>query len=86
MIDFKKSRTAIEIASLDKDNYSYVTITYTNKRITLYYHVEHVVNIDILSGNEEKGNLYFILKIIFHCIFIEKPCIFSKFVQLIMKV
>ena len=31
------------------------------------------------------GNLHFDLKIIFHSIFIEKPCIFSKLVQLIIR-
>ena len=46
----------------------------------------HMVKIDILTGHEEKGNLHFILKIIFHCIFIEKPCSFSKLVQFILKV
>ena len=34
IIDFTKSQTAIEIALLDKDNYSYVAITCTNKKIT----------------------------------------------------
>ena len=34
MIIFKKSRTAIEIASLDKIIQLYVTITRTNKKIT----------------------------------------------------
>ena len=46
----------------------------------------HVVKIDIITRYEEKGNLHFILSIIFHCIFIEKTCSFSKLVQLIMKV
>ena len=46
----------------------------------------HVVRIDILTGHEEKVYLHFILKIIFHCIFIEKPCIFLKLVQFILKV
>ena len=46
----------------------------------------HVVKIDILTGYEEKGNLHFILKIIFHCLFIEKPCIILKLVQFILKV
>ena len=46
----------------------------------------HLIKINILTGHEEMGNLHFILKIIFHCIFIEKPCIFSKLVQFIMKV
>ena len=46
----------------------------------------HVIEIDILTGYEEKRNLQFILKIIFHCIFIEKPCIILKLVQFILKV
>ena len=37
-----------------------------------------VVKIDILTGHEEKGNLHFILMIIFHCIFIEKNMHFLK--------
>ena len=45
----------------------------------------HVIKTDILTGLEEMGNLHFILNIIFNCIFIEKPYIFSKLVQLIMK-
>ena len=40
--------------------------------------MKHVVNIDILSGHEENGNLHFILMIIFHCIFIEKKHAFSQ--------
>ena len=46
----------------------------------------HVVKIDILTGYGEKGDLHFILKIIFDCEFIENPCIFSNCVQLIMKI
>ena len=46
----------------------------------------HVVKIDILIGHEEIGYLHFIMKIFFHRIFIEKTRIFSKPVQLIMKV
>ena len=38
-------------------------------------HMTHVVKIDILTGHEEKGNLDFILKIIFHCIFIENHAV-----------
>ena len=38
----------------------------------------HVVKIYSLTGQEEIGNLHFILKIILHYIFIEKPCIFFK--------
>ena len=46
----------------------------------------HMVEIDIFTGHEEKGYLHIILKINFHCMFIEKPWIFSKHVQFIMKV
>ena len=46
----------------------------------------HVVKIDFLSGHKEKDNLHFILKIIFHCVFIEKHFIFSKLLQFILKV
>ena len=56
------------------------------RKLPVYDHMTHVVKIDILTGHEEKGNLHFILKIIFHCIFIGKPCIFSKLVQFILKV
>ena len=34
--------------------------------------MKHVVKIDVVSGHEKKGDLQFILKIIFYCIFIEK--------------
>ena len=61
------------------------TIRYDKFELLLVY-MTHVVKIDIISGHEEKGNLHLILQIIFHCIFIEKPCIFSKFLQLIMRV
>ena len=58
--------------------YSYVTIECTNKIITVHDHMTHVVKIDIITRHEEKGNLHFILKIIFHCIFIEKNMHFLK--------
>ena len=32
-------------------------------------HMTHVVKIDFLTGHKEIGNLHFILKIIFQCIF-----------------
>ena len=50
----------------------------------LYLYMTHVVKIDILTGYKENGNLHFILKIIFHCIFIGKPYIFSKLLQYIL--
>ena len=45
-----------------------------------------VIKIDILTGHVEMGNLHCDLKIIIHCIFIEKIYIFTKLVQLIVKV
>ena len=44
------------------------------------------VKIDILTGHKEIDKLHVILKIIFHCIFIEKTCIFTKLVQYSLKV
>ena len=81
MINFKKSQTAIEIASLDKSN---LFIRHTSqsrariRKLPVHDHMTHVVKIDIVTGHWEKGNFHFILKIILHCIFIGKPCIFSK--------
>ena len=46
----------------------------------------HKVKFDTLSGHTGIDNLHFILKIIFHCVFIEKHSIFLKLLQLIMKV
>ena len=46
----------------------------------------HMVKIDILTGYEEKGNLHFILKIIFIANLSKKPSIFLKLVQFILKV
>ena len=56
------------------------------RKVLVHNHMTHVIKIKIHTGHEEIGNLHFILKIIFLCIFIKKPCIFSKLVQLIMKV
>ena len=56
------------------------------RKLPVHDHMIHVVKIDTLIGHEETGNLYFTLKIIFHCIFIGKPCIFLKPVQLILTV
>ena len=55
-------------------------------KVPVHDHMTHVGKIDILTGHGEIGNFYFILKIIFLCIFIEKSCIISKLVQLITKV
>ena len=57
--------------------YSYITITCTNKKKSpVHVHMTHMVKMDIITGHEENGNLHFTLQIIFHCIFIEKPCSF----------
>ena len=56
------------------------------RKLPVHDHMIHVGKIDILTGHKEKGNLHFILKIIFHCIFIGKPCIFQKLLQFILKV
>ena len=42
------------------------------RKLPLHDYVTHVVKIDILTGHEEIANMYFILKIIFRCIFIRK--------------
>ena len=55
------------------------------RKLTVHDQIIHMLKIDILNGHEEKGHLHFNLKIIFHCIFIEKPYIFSKLEQLIIK-
>ena len=55
------------------------------RKLPMRDHMTHVVKIDILTGHEEKGNLHYILRIIFHCIFIKEPCIFSKLVQIYME-
>ena len=46
----------------------------------------HVVKIDIISGHMEIGLFAFSSEHYFYCMFIEKPCIFSKLVQLTMSV
>ena len=50
------------------------------RKLLVHDHIKHVVKIDII------GNLFFILSSIVNFEFIEKPCIISKLVQLIMKV
>ena len=35
------------------------------RKLPVHDHMTHVVKIDIITGHEEKGNLHFILKIIF---------------------
>ena len=56
------------------------------RKLPVHDHMTKVFKIDFLTGHEEMGTLHFIMKIVFNCIFIEKPCIFLKLVQLIMKV
>ena len=59
--------------------YSYVTITCSIKKILpVYDHMKHIVKIDIRIGHEKIGNLHFILKVIFHSIFIGKNMHFNK--------
>ena len=62
MIHLKKSRTAIKIASLDKNNL-FICHYYVHKKgkLPVHVHMTHVVKIDIITGHEEKGNLHFIL-------------------------
>ena len=55
-------------------------------KLSVHDHMTHVVEIDILTGNDEIGNLHFNLKIIYHFILIKNTCIFSKLVQFSMKV
>ena len=50
------------------------------RKLHLHNRMTHVVKIDILTGHEDMGNLHYILKIIFHCIFIENHA-FSQTLQ-----
>ena len=82
MVNLIKSQTAIEIDSLDKKKIIHTSQSRARiRKLSIRDNMTHVVKIDILTGHEETGNLHFILRIIFHCILIEKPCIFSKLVQ-----
>ena len=56
------------------------------RKLPVYDHMIYVVKIDILSGDMEIGLFAFYSEHYFYCMFIEKPCIFSKPVQLTMKV
>ena len=64
---FKKSRTAIEIASLDKNNLFIFFFIHTSlscariRKLPVHVHKAHVVKINIITGQEETGNLHFIL-------------------------
>ena len=81
----------IKIASLDK-NILFIGHCHVQEYENYLYtidHMKHMVKINILTGHGEIDNLQFVLKIIFNCKFIKKKkttCIFSKLVQLIMKV
>ena len=77
MINLKKSRTAIEIASLDTSNTSQSHARI--RKLPIHDHMTHVVKIDTLIGREETGNLHFTLKIIFHCVFIGKQNLYNLF-------
>ena len=70
----QKSRTAIEFASLAKKKKKIHTSQSRARirKLPVLDHMSHVVKIDIPTGHEETGDMNFILKIIFHCIFIEK--------------
>ena len=53
-------------------------------KLPVHDHLTHVSK-SSLTGPENIGNLHIILKVIFHCIFVEIPCVFSKFVRIIIK-
>ena len=86
MINFKTRGPRSKLPHWTKIIYSYVTIMCTIRKLPVHDHMTHVVKFDILSGDKEIDNLHFILKIIFHCIIIGKPCIFQKLLQFILKV
>ena len=52
------------------------------RQLTVHDHMTHVIKIDIQTGHKETDSSHFDLKVIFHCIFIGKPCICLKPVQL----
>ena len=79
MLKAIKSRTAIDIASLDKNTFFHTSRSCARiRKLPVHDNTIHVVKSEILTGHEEKCNLHIILKIIFHCIFIGKSCIFSN--------
>ena len=49
------------------------------RNLPVHSHMTHMVKINILTGHDKIVNLPFILKIIFHCKFIEKPCILKTY-------
>ena len=62
MINFKKSRTAIEIASLDENNFFRTSLSRARiRKLPVHVHMTHVVKIDNITGHEENGNLHLIL-------------------------
>ena len=74
----KKSWHRIEFAALDKLIYSYVALREQGRKLPEHLRMTHMGKIDKFTGHEESSNLHFILKIIFHCIFTEKPYIFKN--------
>ena len=87
MIDFKKISDRDRNGLIGQKQFIHTSQSRARiRKLPVHDHMTHVVKIDILTGHKEKGNLHFILKIIFHCIFIGKPCIFSKLLQFILKV
>ena len=87
MIDFKKISDRDRNCLIGQKQFIHTSQSRARiRKLPVHDHMTHVVKIDILTGHKEKGNLHFILKIIFHCIFIGKPCIFSKLLQFILKV
>ena len=53
MKNFKKSRTAIEIASLDKSNVfrRHNHVTARIRKLPVHDHMTHVIKIDIVTGH-----------------------------------
>ena len=56
------------------------------RKLPVNDHMTPVVKIDIISSHMEIGLFSFYSEHYFYCMFIEKPCIFSKHVQLPMSV
>ena len=69
----KKSRPRSKLPHWTKNNL-FIRHNHVQEleKIFIHDHITHVVKIDIFIGHEDIGNLHFILKIFFHCIFIEK--------------
>ena len=63
MINLKEPRSALKIVPLNKIHTSQSRARM--RKLTVHDHMTHVVKIDILTGREEIGNLYFDLNSIF---------------------